>query len=190
MISKSTRGNRSFALVGVAAVALVSMTACAVAAIDGSPDVVDQALEQAGGQQPPAAEPTSDYNAVPLPQGVSLWQSTTTAIVFAAQRAGDDIITARHGMSAPRCFFGTATDGVLQGRYRVITAGAGLDQQADPVRVTYDNGQLTLTERATGAEVGTYVAIDPADTSTAAEATAALETCREVRSAAATATPR
>jgi hypothetical protein len=178
------------ALIGVAAAALVSMTACAVAAIDQTPDVVDQAFDQANGQAPAASPPAGNYTDVPLPQGVSLWQSTTNAVVFAVQRSGDDVITARHGMSAPRCFFGTATDGVLQGRYRVITAGAGMDQQADPVRVSYRNGELGLIERATGADLGSYVAIDPAETAVTAQATAALDKCRDVRSAPATATPR
>ncbi len=137
----------------------------------------------------PAANSDSSFGEVPLPPGVSLWISDTD-ILFAVERTGDDVITARAGMGNPRCFFGTVTDGALQGRYRAITAGEGLDRQAEPIRVSQSAGVLTFTERGTGTILGQYSPIDPSAQDSIATASEALAACREMRSAPATATPR
>lgn len=188
-----------------AAVVLIggATTACAVVALDRStpvPEAVDVPVAPvappAAPVAPPAAPATasdSDFTQVPLEQGVTMWHKPLpdgASVYFVAERNGDEVTTARVGMGGPRCFFGSAQDGVLQGRYRVITAGSGLDRQADPVRVKLVAGTLTLTERATGANLGEYVAIDPADAESVAAAQAALDSCAAVRAAPATATPR
>jgi hypothetical protein len=180
-------------------------TACAVVALDPAqpiPDPIDppasstapESAAPATTESPAVAPPAgSSFTEVPLEQGVTMWQDAVpdgASVYFVAERQGDDVTTARVGMGGPRCFFGSAQDGVLQGRYRVVTAGSGLDRQADPLRVKVAGSTLTLTERATGVVVGEYDRIDPADAAAVAAAQAALAACDAVRAAPATATPQ
>ena len=197
--ARRSRPSRPLAI-GAGVMMLIGVTtACAVVGLEPStplPEAVDAPAKPATPATPAPSAPAtaaSDFTSVPLPQGVSMWQTALPdggAVYFVADRSGDDITTARVGMGGPRCFFGVAQDGVLQGRYRVITAGSGLDRQADPVRVRLVGTTLTLTERATGANIGEYQAVDPADVDAVAAGQAALATCGEVRAAPATATPR
>lgn len=195
----AARRRRAVALsIGTALVLTAgATTACAVVGLDPSGTLPEQLEAPAPAEgtvagEPSAAPSSNPYTEVPLPQGVTMWLKPLPdgqAVYFVADREGDQVTTARVGMGGPRCFFGSAQDGVLQGRYRVITAGSGLDQQADPVRVTIENDTITLTERATGEVLGEYSAIDPADTDAVAAAQAALSACDTVRAAPATATP-
>jgi hypothetical protein len=138
--------------------------------------------------KPPTAGSESAFGEVPLPQGSSLWISDTD-IHFAVERTGDEVLTARAGMGNPKCFYGVVAEGVLLGRYRAVTAGEGLDRQAEPVRVAQSGVVVTFTERGTGTVLGEYYPIDPADSDSITVASKALEDCRAMRSAPATAGP-
>ncbi len=131
----------------------------------------------------------SAFGEVPLPEGVSQWVSDV-GIYFGITRSGDQVVTARAGMGNPRCFFGVIDEGVLKGRYRALTAGAGLDRQADPIRVTREGERLTFVERATGTVLGDYRPVPSSDAAGIVVVDEALAACEQMRVAPATATPQ
>lgn len=182
---------RSIAIAAVG-VGMVTVTAACAMALVGPTTAVPSASLQSAAPAPPVSATTASYSAVQLPAGQSFWQQSVPEgkpIIFAVSRDGDQVVTARVGMGGPRCFFGVVSDGALVGRYRVITAGTGLDQQAPPMRVAVDGDQLSMVERATGRDVGTYQRVAAGDPAEATGAQA-LATCADVRSAPATATPQ
>lgn len=162
---------------------LVQRTAAPAAPATSGPTAAARSAASGGGSG------SSGFGEVPLAEGVSYWVSDA-GIYFGVDREGEEVTTARAGMGNPRCFYGTVSDGVLQGRYRALTAGQGLDRQADPLRVTMADGRLVLTERATGTVHGDYLPVAADDAEGIAVVDQALQACDETRSAPATATPQ
>lgn len=182
---------RSIAIAAVGVGVVTVSTACAMALVAPTTAVPSASL-QSTVPAPPVSATTASYSMVQLPAGQSYWQQSmpdVKPIVFAVTRDGDQVVTARVGMGGPKCFFGVVSDGALVGRYRAVTVGTGLDQQAPPMRVSVEGDKLTMVERATGRDLGTYQRVPAGD---AAESTGAqaLATCAEVRNAPATATPQ